>query len=352
VRTDVAPPAIPRRLLERVVPAGAPRDGLLGDLHEFYLERRRLRGRWSADLWYWREACSAALRYSLAAIKRDGATDRRPTAFAGTPWGRLVSVWMQLLAELRPAVRRLCRRPGFTIAAVLPLAAGLGATATIFSLVHDVVLGPLPYPESDRIVVIRHLLPGFQGDGDVPEVGAFLGQLLHYQKRSRLLTDIGGYWTFDGTVMAEGGAEYLHLGGATAGLLRALGVRPVEGRLFRGPAERGRALPSSATASGKTGTADPLRSAGRSRRRAGATRSSGCSRRISRWHRAARPSGTRSRTSSRAITRSGPCRHWWADSRPAPPWRPSSASSPRSPPSFPSGIRTAPTSGTPSRGDA
>ena len=226
MRRGIGPPVLPQRMVERTIPGGASRDGLLGDLHELYLERRHRRGRWNADVWYWREACSAVLRYGFARTRKEraGGDPRRAR-------GPEV-LWIRFLAELRPALRRLHRTPGFTLAAVLPLAIGLGATATIFTLARDVVLGPLPYPESDRLVVVRHQLPGFQGGGEMPEVGAFLGQLLHYRERSRLVTDIGGWWTFDGTFEGADGAEYLHLGGMTAGLLSALRVRPGEGRLI------------------------------------------------------------------------------------------------------------------------
>jgi hypothetical protein len=139
----------------------------------------------------------------------------------------------QIGSELRQSARRLLRDPGFTAAALLPLAIGLAAAATVFTLVHDVVLAPLPYPESDRLVVIRSTLPGYEIDGRVPEIGVVMGQYLHYRERSRSLDELGGYWTFDATLSGDEGAEYVPLGGATPGLWRVLGIRPVEGRLFR-----------------------------------------------------------------------------------------------------------------------
>lgn len=232
------PPRPARWLLERAIPPGAARDGLVGDLHELYLERRRTRGRLRADFWYCREAFAAASRYALRRIRTGGRTDPASGAARGGEGRRgeagwMRSVWVQLGPELRQGLRRLIRNPGFTAASIIPLALGLGAATTIFGLVHHVVLSPLPYPEADRLVVVRHLLPGYEVDGRVPRVGAFLGQYLHYRERSRLLSEIGAYWTFDGTLLGDEGPEYVRLGGATAGLWRALGVRPVEGRLFR-----------------------------------------------------------------------------------------------------------------------
>jgi predicted permease len=143
------------------------------------------------------------------------------------------NTWMQIGYELRQSARRLVRSPGYTAAATLPLAIGLGAAAAIFTLVHDVVLAPLPYPDAGRLVVIRSTLPGYEVDGRLPRVGVFMGQYLHYRERSALVAELGGYWTFDGTLSGEQGAEYLQLGGATAGLWRALGVQPQEGRLIQ-----------------------------------------------------------------------------------------------------------------------
>ena len=58
--------------------------------------------------------------------------------------------------ELGFAARRLVRSPAFTIAAVLTLALAIGANAAIFAVVERVLLNPLPYPDSDRLIVVDH----------------------------------------------------------------------------------------------------------------------------------------------------------------------------------------------------
>src|SRR5437660_2072081 len=62
--------------------------------------------------------------------------------------------------DLRYAVRGLSRRPAFTFAAVLTLALGIGATTAIFSVVYSVLIKPLPYPNADELVRIRHSARG------------------------------------------------------------------------------------------------------------------------------------------------------------------------------------------------
>ena len=67
--------------------------------------------------------------------------------------------------DLRYALRGLPRRPAFTFAAVLTLALGIGATTAIFSVVYSVLIKPLPYPNADELVRIRHSSPGASSDG-------------------------------------------------------------------------------------------------------------------------------------------------------------------------------------------
>src|SRR5215831_15564574 len=58
--------------------------------------------------------------------------------------------------EMAFAARRLVRSPAFTLAAVLTLALAIGANAAIFGVIERVVLNPLPYPDSDRLIDVDH----------------------------------------------------------------------------------------------------------------------------------------------------------------------------------------------------
>ncbi len=130
--------------------------------------------------------------------------------------------------EIRYALRGLLHRPAFTVATVLTLALGLGATAAIFSVVNAVLLKPLPYPNADRLVALSHAAPGL-GDG---LVGLAQSMYFTYLDETRTLQNVGLYGNGGASVTGVGDPEQARALFVTHGVLPALGVQPMSGRPF------------------------------------------------------------------------------------------------------------------------
>ena len=137
------------------------------------------------------------------------------------------SVWLeQLLQDVRYGFRLLRRSPLFALVAIFTLAIGIGANTAIFTVVHAVLLQPLPYPNSDRLAII------WSGLGDELRAPASEYELLQFRERSRVFDQIGGIWVRNSVVPGEGEPEQVKLGVVTDNFLSLLCRRPALGRLF------------------------------------------------------------------------------------------------------------------------
>ncbi len=131
--------------------------------------------------------------------------------------------------ELRHAARRLMRSPAFTLASALTLALAIGANAAIFAVVERVVLNPLPYPDSNRLVVLDH---GLQRLNIPSGVGLTPGLYHHYSDRSKTLEGVAIYRTEDGTLTGGRDPERIRIARVTTGLSSVMRVSPALGRWF------------------------------------------------------------------------------------------------------------------------
>ncbi len=136
--------------------------------------------------------------------------------------------------DLRLAWRSLARSPSFTVVAVLTLALGLGANATLFSVLHHVLLSPLPYPDSDRLAVIWNEL-GQGGAQSLPAVSAL--DYRDYPRMSELFEDFAAASGaravgLSGILTGDGAPEKVDLSPVTANFFPMFGVHPARGRHF------------------------------------------------------------------------------------------------------------------------
>jgi len=143
--------------------------------------------------------------------------------------GRRSPLLADLPRDLRLAVRTLVRRPLFTAVVVLVLALGIGATTAIFTLLHDVILSPLPFPDADQLVALGHSAPNV-GRGNVGQCAAWH---FTYEDENRVFEELGMYSPGgSATITGSGEPEAVPILSATSGVFRALGIKPVLGRIF------------------------------------------------------------------------------------------------------------------------
>ncbi len=203
------PPRVPAlvRLAVRLLLAEEDREFFLGDLQE---SRRRC----------WRRELLGALALRLSPVRRGSKSSpgRRPSKGDG--------LVRELLFDLRFGLRMMIRSPGFTVAALVTMALGIGANTAMFSIVNGVILSPLPYPDADRIVRLweTNLARGWETFSIAPL------NFWDWQERNRSLELLAAYRTT--TVNYTGGdrPESLSAYRVSEDYLKILGGEPIRGR--------------------------------------------------------------------------------------------------------------------------
>ena len=155
----------------------------------------------------------------VAALDGHGSYDRSP--------GRGERV-MNVIRELRQAMRALLKRPGFSIVAVLTLALGIGANVAIFSIVNGILLRPLAYEDSDRIVEYRHHAPGL----NLPDLMNSEGVIAFYSEHADFYEATAVYDRGSGNLAGGDEAARVQTAGASPDLFSVLRVQPFMGRPF------------------------------------------------------------------------------------------------------------------------
>jgi putative ABC transport system permease protein len=133
-----------------------------------------------------------------------------------------------MLNDLRYALRSLLRAPGCTVAALLTLALGIGANTAIFSVVDAVLLRPLPYPQSDRLVMVWDQLLKYGLPRRSPEYHTADA----YRHLDNIFESTGGIFWFDDTLMSGSGSEHVSIMDVSKEVFAMLAPRATVGRIF------------------------------------------------------------------------------------------------------------------------
>ena len=193
--------------------------------------RERWTDEWKAELFYESERSPQSQRLLLRAVGAfaDALSTR---SLIRQPAKRPVSAgdgnFAMFMKDLKFAIRSSKKRPGFALLTVITLALGIGAVATIFSVVNTVLLRPLPYFEADRLAKVV----GFEKDrGESDNLSA--ADFYDFKKDNHVFEAMGAHgWVSFITVTGDGEPERVAGTSVTAGFFPTLGVTPTLGRLF------------------------------------------------------------------------------------------------------------------------
>ena len=144
-----------------------------------------------------------------------------------------IAPFENLARDLRYTLRTLARTPGFTLMAVLIMTLGIGATTALFTVVRSVLLNPLPFPNSSRLVEL------YEDQGNSGQQYHYIpvtaGSFTEWQRAAHDSADmamIGPWMSYDVSARGTQLPESVHSGWVSWNFFRVLGVTPVLGRDF------------------------------------------------------------------------------------------------------------------------
>ena len=219
--------------------------------------------RWIAEGWKWvrsigrRRSLESGLeeeiRFHLdqqtAKNRRAGMTPDEARRQALLRFGGLEGIKDTTRDEIRPALfedsvrdvrhglRVLLAAPGFTTAALVTLALGIGATSAIFSVVRTVMLEPLPYPDPDRIVAIWETNRGATSRNVIAPAN-----FVAWRERTRTLEYLGMTGPATIAMVINGQPDEIAGLAVSSDVFRALGVQPALGRAYTAEEDSGTAV--------------------------------------------------------------------------------------------------------------
>jgi predicted permease len=150
----------------------------------------------------------------------------------------MLSWLIDLANDCRLAARSLAKSPAFTLTAILTIAIGIGANTAVFSVIHSVILDPLPFREPERLVHIASTHPAF------PSHQVSAPDFSEWQRNTRSFEQSAAY-TFQAmnkwTILGDGEPEVVQVVQASHNLFPMLGVSPLRGRVYTAGEDRSKA---------------------------------------------------------------------------------------------------------------
>ena len=147
---------------------------------------------------------------------------------------------MSLSLQLRLLWRRAVGSPGFTLVALATLAIGIGANVAIFTVVNAVLLRPLPMPDSERLVLLRHAAPGLTQLDELPLSDALY---FFYAAESRTLEGVAAYQPLQASFTGADNPQRVQAAAVTASFFDVMRTPPQLGRTFTPEDDRPGAAP-------------------------------------------------------------------------------------------------------------
>jgi putative ABC transport system permease protein len=140
-------------------------------------------------------------------------------------------------ADLSQAIRSLCRRPAFALAAILTVALGVGANTAVYRVIYAVLLRPLPFRDPARLVQVWESTP------ILPQLQATIPDFVDWRNQTHSFSQVAAY-TFQemnrATLLGQGQPEVVQATSATFNLFSTMGIQPLLGRGIGEADERGK----------------------------------------------------------------------------------------------------------------
>jgi predicted permease len=141
---------------------------------------------------------------------------------------RGITVRDALVQDLRFGLRTLAHSPGYTFAAVLILALGIGANTAMFSVINGVLFEPLPFRDGAELVLVQQAAQ----KSERPNAGVSIQELQDYRERLTSVRDLVEYHSMSFTLLNQGEPDRVDTGVVSANFFDMLGITPTLGRSF------------------------------------------------------------------------------------------------------------------------